>query len=174
MYCPTPSAPGCSCTTCPCISFFGMTNGWWMYLACFLRTYSGYPAGGSHPPWYWMMGTGDWLPTDDTTHLPSHFLGTDTFINGSLHDSFSAMWPSLVPGNQTIPGSMYLARAASGERVLLKCLKLSYNTPQNTCAIPSAPTFSSWSLIFSNPNCTASTPRLCGTFIPRNISRNKE
>ena len=54
---------------------------------------------------------------------------------------FSDMWSSLVPGSRILSGSMYLDHAASGEIVLLKCLQLSSNTPQNTCARQSAPTF---------------------------------
>ena len=73
---------------------------------------------------------------------------------------FSAMWPSLVPGRQFFFGLMYLARAASGESGLLKCLQLLFSTPQNTCARQSAPTFSSCSLMFSKPAFTASTPHL--------------
>ena len=165
----TPGAPGCSFPTRPCTSFFGMTNRWWPYLAWFLGTYGRYPAGGWHPPWYFMMVPTDWHPAAAVAPLPIHFLGTDAFINGLLHASFSAMWRSLVPGIWTLYGSMYFACAASGESGLLTCLQLLSSTPQKACATQSAPIFSSCSLIFSNPACTASKPRFCGAFILKNI-----
>ena len=141
MCCPTPGAPGYSCPTRPYTSFFGMKNRWWPYSACFLGTYGRYPAGGCHPPWCFLIGPNDLYLADVVAPLPSHCLGTDTFVNGSLHISFSAMWPSLVPGSRTLSKSMYLSRAASGESGFLKCLQLSSSTPQNTCARQSAHTF---------------------------------
>ena len=169
-----PSAPGCSCTTRPCNSFFGMTNGWWPYLDWFWGTYGGYTAGGCHPPWYFLMFSTDWYPAAYVAPLPIHCLGTDTFINGSLHASFSAVWPSLVLGSRTLSRSMYLARATSSESRFLKCLQLSSSSPQKTCARQSAPTLSSFSLIFSNPAYTVSTLCFCGAFIPNNVFRNTE
>ena len=138
MCCPTPGAPGFSCPTRPCTSFFGITNMWWPYLACFLGIYGGYPVGGCHPPWYLIIVPTDWYPAAAFSPLPIHCLGTDTFIHGSLHASSSAMWPSLVPESRTLSGFMYLARVASGEIGLLKCLQLSSSTTQNMCAIQSA------------------------------------
>ena len=130
--------------------------------------------------WRWLpstlvffIGPIDWYPAASAASLPSHCLGTDTFINGLLHASLSFMWNSLVPVRRTLLGSIYLAYAASGESGLLKCLQLLSSTPQNTCVIQSAPTFSSCSLMFSNPAHTASTPCLCGAFIPKNIFSNK-
>ena len=134
MCCPNPVSPGCSFPTRPCNSLFGITNRWWLNLACFLGTNGGYPAGSCHQPWYLLIGTTDWYPAAVVDPLPRHCLGRDTFINGSLHASFSAMLPSLVPGSWTLPGSIYLARSASGGSGLLKCLQLLYSTPQNMCA----------------------------------------
>ena len=94
---PTTGAPGCSCPTWPCTLFFGMTTRWWPYLACFLGTYNGYPAGGCHPPWYLLIGPTDWYSADVVAHLPSHCLGTDTFINGLLHASFQTWDPVWCP-----------------------------------------------------------------------------
>ena len=151
-----------------------MTNMWWPYLAWFLGIYGGYPAGHFHPPWYLLMGTTDWYPNAAATTLPSHCLGANTSINGSLHASFSAMWTSLETVIRKLSGSMYLACAASGESGLPKCLQLSSSNPQNTCTRQSDPKFPSCSLMFSNPDCTASTPRFCGAFIPKNVFRNNE
>ena len=53
-----------------------------------LGTYGGYPAGGCHHPWYFLVGPTALYPAADVAPLPSHSLGTDTFINGSLHASF--------------------------------------------------------------------------------------
>ena len=170
---PTPGVPGCSWPTWPYASFFGMTHRWWTYSACFLGTYVGYPASGCHPPWYLLIGHTDWYPAAAVAPLPSHYIGTDKFINGSLHASLSAMWPSQVSGSWTLFVSMYLDCATSGENGLLKCLQLSSSTPQNICARQSSPIFSSCSLMFSNPSCTASMARLCGAFTPNNIFRNK-
>ena len=175
MCCPTPSVPGCSCPTCPYTSFFGMANGWWPYSAWFLGIYGGYTAGGWHPPWYLMMGTTYWYPASADAPLPIHCLGTDTLVNGLLNASFSAMWTSLIPRIQTIYGSMYLAHADSGVSVLLNCLQLSPNPPQNMCTRQSALTFFPCFLMFSNPARTASTPCFCGAFIPNKflVTRNK-
>ena len=172
---PKPCAPGCICPTRPCTSLFGMTNRWWPYSDLYLGTYGIYPAGGFHLPWYFLMGPTDLYPAATVDPLPRHCLGTDTFTNGSLHVSFLAMWLSLVPIWQAISRSMYHARAASDEIVFLKWLQILSSTTKNTCARQSAPTFSSCSLMFSNPYCTASTPCFCGSFIPNNVSgtRNK-
>ena len=171
--CPMPC--GCTCPTRQCTSLFGMTNMWWPYLDFFLVTYGGYHTGGFHPPLYLMMGPTDWYPAAAVAPLPSHCLGTDTFVYFLLHASFSVMWPILVRGSRTLSGFMYHARAASGESGFLKCLQISSITPQNRCARQSAPTFPFYSLMFSNPAYTASTPRLCSAFIPKIISgtRNK-
>ena len=174
MCCPTPGVPGCSYHTWSYASLFGMTTRWWPYKACFLGTYGRYPAVGCHPPWYMLIGPADWYPVSAVDPLPSHCLGNDTFINGLLHASLSAMWYSLVPGSRTLFGSTFLACAASGESVLLKCLQRLSSTPQNTCVRKSAPKFSSWSLIYTNPARTASKPRLRVAFIPKNVFRNKE
>ena len=151
-----------------------MTTRWWPYSAFFLCTYGGYPAGGCHPPWYLLIGPNEGYLPADVAPLPSHCLGTEIFINGLLHASFIAMWPSLIPGSRILFGSMYLSHAASGKIVLLKYLQLLSITPKKTCARQPAPTFYSCSLSFSHPNRTASTPRFCGALIPNNFFRNKK
>ena len=164
----------CSRPTWPCTSFFGMTTSWWPYSAWLLGTCGRYPASACHPPWYFPIGPTDLYPAAAVAPLPSHFIGTYTFINGSLHASLSFMWPSLVPGSRTLFVSMYHACSASGVSILLKCLQLSYSTPKDICSRQSAPTFYSCSLMFSNPACTSSTIRLCGAFIRKNFFRYKE
>ena len=169
-----PGAPWCRCPTRTCTSFLGMISRWWPYSACFLVTYGRYPTVGCHPPWYFLIGPTDWYPAAAVAPFPSHCLGNDTFIHWLVTCQFSAMWPGLVPGSRTLSGSMYLARAASGESGLLNCLHLLSSNPQNTCARQSTPTFSSCWLIISNPSRTASTPRFFGDFIPNNFFINKE
>ena len=174
MCCPMHGAPFCSYPTCPCTSFFGMINGWWPYSDLFLGTYGGYHEGGFHPPWYLLMGPSNEYPADAVAPLPSHYLGTNTFINGLVHTTVSAMWPSLVPGSWTLSESMYLSRAAYGKSGFLKFLQLLSSTSQNMCFRQSAPKFYSLSLMFNNSDRIASTPSLYGAFIPKNGFRNKE
>ena len=97
MCCPMPVAPGCSFPTRPCTSLFGMTNRWWPYSTCFWGTYGVYPAGGCHPPWYLLIGPTGWYPAAAVAPLPSHCLGTYTFINGLLHASFNPCDPVWCP-----------------------------------------------------------------------------
>ena len=83
----------------------------------------------------------EWDPTAAVAPLPSLCLGTDKLINGSLHDSFPAMWTSLVPGSRTLSGSMYLTCATSDESGLRKCLQLSFSTPKKRAPDNPSPQF---------------------------------
>ena len=70
-----------------------MENGWWPYMAWFLVTYGGYPAGCCHPNWKLLVGTIHRCPAAAAATLPSHYLGTYIFINGLLHTSFKQYDP---------------------------------------------------------------------------------
>ena len=92
MCCPKPGVPGCSCPTWLCTSFFGMTTRWWPYSDWFLVTYGGYPAGGCHPPWYFLIGPTDWYPSSVVAPLPSNCIGTNTFINCVVFQPCDLVW----------------------------------------------------------------------------------
>ena len=174
MCCPTPGAPGCSFLTWPCTSLFGMTTRWWPYSACLLGTYDGYCAGGCHLPCYFLIGPTDWSSAAASAPLPSHFLGTDTFINGLLHASFSAMWTIMVTGRQTLSRSIYLACTASGKNLFLKCLQLSSSTPQTHAQDNHPPHFIPAHPCIVTQIALRPCPIFCGALFMNNIFRNNE